>query len=138
MFSKPEYGWVWISVGDCRIEGSYLTDIPMDFLNALINSLENDLPFSVSVDEEGIRDMICADRFGVFVIELRKGTAELKQANISLEEFRAEIIDGVEAYFDQWVYDWELLDLDRGDRHYALRKAELESRLSTAKRLLNG
>ena len=40
MFSKPEYGWVWISVGDCRIEGSYLTDIPMDFLNALINSLE--------------------------------------------------------------------------------------------------
>ena len=138
MFSKPEHGWVWIRLGDCALEGSYLTDIPMDFLNALINSLEHDLPFSVSVDEEGIRDMICADCSGVFVIELRRGTAELKQAHISLEEFRAGIIDGVEAYLDQWIYDWELLDLDQGDCHYALRKAELESKLSTAKRLLNG
>ena len=125
-------------MGSCALEGSYLTDIPMDFLNALVNSLEHDLPFSVSIDEEGIKDMICADQTGVFVIEVRKGTAELKKVDMDLSELRAEIVEGIEAYLDQWVYDWELLDLDRGDRHYALRKAELESRLSTAKRLLNG
>ena len=52
MFSKPEAGWIDINIGNYEISASYLTDIPMDFLNSLINSLENNLPFSVFIDEE--------------------------------------------------------------------------------------
>ena len=36
MFSKPKAGWVDINIGNYEISASYLTDIPMDFLNSLI------------------------------------------------------------------------------------------------------
>ena len=68
MFSKPKAGWVDINIGNYEISASYLTDIPMDFLNSLINSLENNLPFSVFIDEEGIENILCAYYDEVFII----------------------------------------------------------------------
>ena len=36
MFSRAKGGWVDINIGGYTINGSYLTDIPMDFLDSLI------------------------------------------------------------------------------------------------------
>ena len=59
LFSKPKNGWVNINIGDHIIGASYVTDVPMDFLNALISHCKYGTPFSVYVDEEGQEDIIC-------------------------------------------------------------------------------
>ena len=69
MFSKPDFGWVDINIGGYILNASYLTDIPIDFLDSLISSLKNNLPFSVFIDEEGIEDIICAYYDEVFIIK---------------------------------------------------------------------
>lgn len=35
-----------------------------------LNSLENNLPFSVFIDEEGIENILCAYYHGVFIITM--------------------------------------------------------------------
>ena len=49
MLGKPHGGWTEIKIGDFIGYGSYLTDIPVDCLNACIFALSNNSPLSFFV-----------------------------------------------------------------------------------------
>lgn len=132
MFSKPETGWVDINIGNYEISASYLTDIPMDFLNSLINSLENNLPFSVFIDEEGIENILCAYYHGVFIITMDGSNVEYKKIDMDFNTFRAEIVKDIETYLNDWI-DWNMKD---DPKMLKSREIELRNKLSIAKEKL--
>lgn len=129
MFSKPKAGWVDINIGDYTISASYLTDIPIDFLNSLINSLENNLPFSVFIDEEGIENLLCAYYDKVFIIIMNGSNVEYKKIDMDFNTFRAEIVKDIEIYLNDWI-DWNMKD---DSKMLKSREIELRNKLSIVK-----
>ena len=132
MFSKPEAGWVDINIGNYEISASYLTDIPMDFLNSLINNLENNLPFSVFIDEEGIENILCAYYDGIFIIIKNGNNVEYKKIDMDFNTFRADIVKDIEIYLNDWI-DWNMED---DPQILKSREIELRNKLSIAKEKL--
>jgi hypothetical protein len=133
MFSKPDGGWVDINIGDYTLSGSYLTDIPMDFLNSLISSLENNLPISIFIDEEGIEDIICAYFDEVFIIEKDVNSVEYKKIDMDFNLFRKDIINGIEMYLNEWIHWSWTHDIEVLKN----RENELKTKLSIAKENFN-
>lgn len=134
MFSKPNSGWVDIKIGNYNINASYLTDVPVDFLNSLISSLENNLPISVLLDEEGIEDLIVVFYGNSYIlVEDNEKYIETKIEKVDFDEFRRQIIEGIEKYFNDWV-NWNL-----GDDSSTLQKREkiLREKINVAKKLLS-
>ena len=68
MFDKPKVGWVKIMIDEFQVTGSYLTDIPCDALRACIYSIENNAPFTLYIDEEGITDFIVSYYNSTYII----------------------------------------------------------------------
>lgn len=129
MFSKPEVGWVDINIGGYTINGSYLTDIPMDFLDSLISSLKSNLPISIFIDEEGIEDIICAYYNEVYIIVRNGDDVEYKKIDMDFNLLRKEIINGIETYLNEWI-NW---NMDDDVKVLKNRENELRTKLSIAK-----
>lgn len=104
----------------------------MDFLNSLINSLENNLPFSVFIDEEGIENILCAYYHGIFIITMEGSNVEYKKIDMDFNTFRADIIKDIEIYLNNWI-DWKMEDDSQILKN---REIELRNKLSIAKEKL--
>ncbi len=132
MFSKPKVGWVDINIGGYTINGSYLTDIPMNFLDSLISSLKSNLPISIFIDEEGSEDIICAYYDEVYIIVKHCDDVEYKKIDMDFNSFRKDIINGIEANLNQWI-NW---NMDEDVEVLKNRENELKTKLSIAKEYL--
>lgn len=132
MFSRPENGWVDINIGGYTINGSYLTDIPMDFLDSLIPSLKSNLPVSIFIDEEGIEDIICAYFDEVYIIVKDGDEVEYKKIDMDFNLFREDIINGIETYLNEWI-NW---NIDEDVKVLKNRENELRTKLCIAKEYL--
>ena len=132
LFSKPKNGWVNINIGNHTIDASYITDVPMDFLNALISHYKYGTPFSVYVDEEGQEDVICLCG-ELIIISILNGMEVIDHKTIRVDNvaFINDIIYGIEEYFDSWV-DWFL---DDDEEIMEKRALELREKLTEAKEL---
>lgn len=132
LFSKPKNGWVNINIGNHTIDASYITDVPMDFLNALISHCKYGTPFSVYVDEEGQEDVICLCG-ELIIISILNGMEVIDHKTIRVDNvaFINDIIYGIEEYFDSWV-DWFL---DDDEEIMEKRALELREKLTEAKEL---
>lgn len=129
MFSKPKGGWVDINIGDYTLNGSYITDIPMNFLDSLISSLKSNLPVSVFIDEEGVENIICAYFNEVFIIVKNGDVVEYKKIDMDFNLFRKDIINGIEKYLNEWI-NWNMIDDVEALKN---RENELNTKLSIAK-----
>ena len=131
MLSKPNAGWVDINIGGYILSASYLTDIPMDFLNSVISSLKNNLPVSIFVDEEGRENIICAFYDEVFIIvkEENDDLIEYKKIDMDFNLFRKSIIDDIEMNFNEWI-NW---NMERDVEVLKAREDELRTKLFDAK-----
>lgn len=129
MFSKPTGGWVDINIGNYTLTGSYLTDIPMDFLDSLISSLKSNLPVSIFIDEEGVENIICAYFNEVFIIVKNTDEIEYKKIDMDFNIFRKDIIDDIEKYLKEWI-NWNMID---DVEELKNRENELRTKLSIAK-----
>ena len=132
MFSRPKVGWVDINIEGYTINGSYLTDIPMDFLDSVISSLKSNLPVSIFIDEEGIEDIICAYYNEVYIMVRDGDDVEYKKIDMDFNLFRKEIIKGIETYLNEWV-NW---NMDKDVEGLKNRENELRTKLSIAKEYL--
>ncbi len=132
MFSRPNGGWVDINIGDYTINGSYLTDIPMDFLDSLISSLKSNLPVSIFIDEEGRENIICAYFNEVYIIVRNDDFVEYKKIDMDFNLFRKDIINGIETNLKEWI-NWNMED---DVEVLKKRENELRTKLSIAKEYL--
>lgn len=132
MFSKPKNGWVNIKIEDYKINGSYLTDIPMNFLDSVISSLKSNLPISIFIDEEGSENIICAYYDEIYII-VKHDDVEYKRIDMSFNLFRKNIINGIEMYLNEWI-NW---NMDDDVEELKNRENEFKEKLSIAKDYIN-
>ena len=119
MFSKPRYGWSDVSLGNFKGRCSYLTDVPVDILNAFINAIKYDLPASVFFEEEGSEFILVSSLYNTYIISDRKET-KLYQSEISIFELAKEVISDIETNLDEWI-DWmNYQDYDSKERTFLL------------------
>ena len=119
MFSKPRYGWSDVSLGNFKGRCSYLTDVPVDILNAFINAIKYDLPASVFFEEEGSEFILVSSLYNTYIISDRKET-KLYQSEVSIFELAKEIISDIDTNLDEWI-DWmNYQDYDSKERTFLL------------------
>jgi hypothetical protein len=100
MFTKPECGWTNVQIDDFTEQASYLTDIPIDCLEAFINALNNHLPAAVEFDGEEVGQyMLVANNSDSYIITEGK---ELRIFDKTKLEIAKEIFNDFKTHFDDW------------------------------------
>lgn len=134
LFSNPKDGWVNINIKGYGyiIRASYLTDVPMDFLNAIIAHFKFGIPISVYIDEEGSEDILCLAG-NILVISLLQETKIVggKAITINNIAFIRAVLSEIEEYFEDWVH-WFL---DNDEETIRNRTIELKAKLDEVKEL---
>jgi hypothetical protein len=111
MFSKPEYGWTDVTVGDFTCRASYLEDIPVMCMKAFTNALSPyPTPACMLFDAEGWYFYIVSSFNQTFVIEEIENDSiadrRLRKYNVKLTDIAQEVINDIEQYFEEWI-NWE-------------------------------
>lgn len=140
MLTKPEHGWTNFQLTDDALMFclSYLTDIPMDWLDQAIRGLETITVFSVhGVCEPG--RMICTVSYWncylIFEEERREGTPyDTEHFHIGMLDFCRKLYDDITINLEAWVH-WND-PFYKDDTYYDTRRAELQKRLDTLAKLI--
>ena len=102
MFAKPRNGWTDILLGDFEGLGSYIQDVPVEVMEACISALKKDAPLELHFDEEGSEFTLTADEDIEIVAQGYYGP-ENYEVKMSKMELICEILEDMEAYFEDWV-----------------------------------
>lgn len=125
MFSKPKYGWTHVSIGEFEGEASYITEVPIDVLDAFIDYYKLHKNICVDFNEEGSTFvLVVSSDIDIFVISEREQITTYK-IDMSVDELANEIIND----FEQDIKGWEYFT-------YEYRKLEVKSKLNELKRLV--
>lgn len=135
MFSTPEYGWTNVNLGNFFSRASYLTDIPLDLLNALISAYKYGTIPAVDFDAEGYGFTVVVSIYShkVYIILDEEESPELFAVDMTMKEFVEEVNNDITTY----LHEWTLFDYDVNDtEEYSLRRAEIWSKLCELKSLM--
>lgn len=125
MFSKPKYGWTHVSIGDFDGSASYITDVPIDVLDAFIDFYKLHKNICVDFDEEGSTFvLIVVSDIDIYVISEREQVIAYK-IDTNINELTNEIISD----FEKYIKDWENFT-------YGFEKLEVELKVNELKQLV--
>jgi len=132
MLSKPQHGWTCFTLGDYAYYLSYLSNVPMDWLDRAIFGLETLLPFEVYGYCEPGR-MVCTVGFSecriIFEDDKRhKDDSSFEIVPINMLDFCKKLHEDFSAYIDDWT-QWNV--------SYKLTKEDIQSRLDRLQRLIH-
>ena len=126
---KPYAGWCQIHIGEFHGNASYLTDVPMQFLDSFELFSNNYATPVLSFDEEGSDFIIIVDEYTTYVISER-ATTKLYKTEVDRRDFIESIIKDIEDNFEEFVR-WYISDpdteLEEEDLRRRLLKAKIES-----------
>lgn len=125
MFSKPKYGWTHVSIGDFDGSASYITDVPIDVLDAFIDFYKLRKNICVDFDEEGSTFiLVVVSDIDIYVISEREQIVTYK-IDTNINELTNEIISD----FEKYIKDWENFT-------YGFEKLKVELKVNELKQLV--
>ena len=132
MLSKPQHGWTDFSLGKSCYSLSYLSNIPLEWLDRAIWGLETLLPFEVSGYCEPGR-MVCTVEFSECRIFFEndkhiKEDCSYETVPISMLDFCQRLHKDISAYIDDWQ-NW--------NSSFHLTKEDLTLRLDRLQKLID-
>lgn len=131
MLSKPESGWTEVKTGSFIDRASYLTNIPLDCLDAFIHAIKKHTQAVVGFDAEGWEYIIVSDHYETYII-LNKDEHELLVADVGKVELAKELCTDIRSNIDDWAW-WEFNEDEHGASKYKAllcqKVIELESLL---------
>lgn len=104
MISKPKHGWCSFRLGDFTGSPSYLTDVPVDLLDAFINY--HKIGYGVAVfDEEGCSFTLVMTQYNssIYIIEEKDSAVLHYISDLRIEDLKEELINDIEQDIDGWV-----------------------------------
>lgn len=102
MLSEPKYGWTQVEIGDFSQPASYLTDVPMDFLEGFINYLKTGKETEIKIDGEGAGCFSIA--LSESCIRISDDSGEIKHTvNVCPEQLAKELVSDIEQHLDLWA-----------------------------------
>lgn len=130
MLSKPFAGWVNINIGKCRINASYLTDVPFDLLNGFIDCMVNYKTVVINFDEEGSDGYLVLNGFVAYVFTVREDV-KAQNDQVYVDDLARELVKDIQDNIDDWAR-WDTRNEPSDDPRFcgyenevATRQAEL-------------
>lgn len=104
MISNPSCGWCSFELGDFKGSPSYLTDIPVDLLDAFIDY--HTKGYGVAVfDEEGSYFTLLLTQYnwGIYIIEEKDYPILHNLCDFNIEDLEEELIRDIERDLNGWA-----------------------------------
>lgn len=108
MLEKPSVGWSMITIENFHFPLSYLTDVPNDFLDALIIALKYNVSTFVTVDGESegecdiLFNMVDNRVSAIRCVYDYDERVETKFYDTTVLDFAKSFLDDLERHLDQW------------------------------------
>lgn len=137
MIKNPKHGWCDFQLGDFTGVASYLTDVPIDLLDAFISYYT--YGYGVVVfDQEGsyFTLVLTAYNFGIYIIE-ESDKAILHDfsidENITVNDLAKELINDIENDLEGWSTDFLFYVNQKEAVHYCNK---IKQKLAELKKLI--
>lgn len=127
------YGWLNFTINDFKASGSYLTDIPLDWLETIYFSLDKELPFTLYLDEEG-SEVIISAFYGNTIIYATRELVSIQSFSIGYKDLAIKIFKELKRSKNNWI-KW--LPKSSYDEDYVTKRTEeLDSLISKIDKLI--
>lgn len=103
MISNPKYGWCNFDLENFHGTPSYLTDVPIDLLNCIIEYIETGCS-SCWFDGEGTNFTFVLTPYDVYIISESDSSKLYNFNNIESNNLIKEIINDIESNIDEWSW----------------------------------
>ena len=101
MLSNPEYGWCDFTLGNFKGTPSYLTNVPLDTLNAFIDYYCKGEGMA-TYDEEGTEFILVISFFSIYIISIKETDELYSFPDVRINDLAAEVIADIENNLDDW------------------------------------
>ena len=126
MISNPKNGWCNFKLGDFEGTPSYITDVPIDLLDAFIDYYTRGYGLAY-FDEEGSEFTLLLTWYGVYIIEEKDDTKVHAFYNLSISDLAKDVIIDILSNLDGWCNDF---------MHCSFSKEDLNERLEKLKNMI--
>jgi hypothetical protein len=109
MILNPKDGWCDFKLRTFKGTPSYLTDVPIDLLDAFIDYYTKGTGIAW-FDEEGTEFTLLINPYSLFIIEQRKETVFHDFSEIIIEKLAKELIDDIERDITGWSVEFVTSD----------------------------
>ena len=121
MISNPKNGWCNFKLGDFEGTPSYITDVPIDLLDAFTDYYTRGYGLAY-FDEEGSEFTLLLTWYGVYIIEEKDDTKVHTFYNLSISDLAKEVIADIETNLDGWCNDFMWCSSSKEDLNERLEK----------------
>ena len=107
MISNPKNGWCNFKLGDFEGTPSYITDVPIDLLDAFIDYYTRGYGLAY-FDEEGSEFTLLLTWYGVYIIEEKDNVKSHVFYDLNISDLAKEAIIDILSNLDGWCNDFML------------------------------
>lgn len=111
MLINPKYGWCEFNIEDFTGTPSYLTDVPIDTLQAFIDLFKKGSG-CVYFDEEGTSFTLVLTPYSVFIISEQEEEPKIIVVDKNVFELAEELVHDIEQNIQGWTY---FITIDEND-----------------------
>ena len=126
MISNPKNGWCNFKLGDFEGTPSYITDVPIDLLDAFIDYYTRGYGLAY-FDEEGSEFTLLLTWYGVYIIEEKDNVKSHVFYDLNISDLAKEVIADIETNLDGWCNDF---------MYYSFSKEVFNERLEKLKNMI--
>ena len=126
MISNPKNGWCNFKLGDFEGTPSYITDVPIDLLDAFIDYYTRGYGLAY-FDEEGSEFTLLLTWYGVYIIEEKDNVKSHVFYDLNISDLAKEVIADIETNLDGWCNDF---------MYYSFSKEIFNERLEKLKNMI--
>lgn len=126
MILNPKNGWCNFKLGDFEGTPSYITDVPIDLLDAFIDYYTRGYGLAY-FDEEGSEFTLLLTWYGVYIIEEKNNVKSHVFYDLNISDLAKEVIADIETNLDGWCNDF---------MYYSFSKEDLNERLEKLKNMI--
>ena len=132
MISDPKHGWCNFKLRTFEGTPSYLTDVPVDLLDAFLDYHYKGMGMAW-FDEEGTEFTLVITPYSLFVIEEKDKPILHDFSEMKIENLEKELISDIESELEGWAEFTTDEDYEEKLQH----KNEIRQRIAKLKRYLN-
>ncbi len=107
---------------------SYIDDFPYVILEEIVDSIENNHTFCITLDAEGYDYSILSYDFYDVEYILRKDNLSIKKLDVNFKQFIENLIEDIEKDFDKWAIFPASLDIGEYADEEEIEKASKKLR----------
>lgn len=135
MISNPKNGWCDFELGDFKGTPSYLTDVPMDLLDAFIDYYTRGYG-AAFFDEEGSEFTLLLMRHGIYIIEEKDDAKVYVFYDLNVSDLAKEVITDIVYNLDGWCDNFVRYDRQMDQELSEQFKCLLEDRVNELRNII--